>query len=102
MIVQYHWNEWCVEKDDIRVLSSNSGSASKEEKFGSNVLYKKEENGIQTFILSITPVTIHLLVNVSAPSTVWCSAVEMDGVFNELTLMNQKGQSILGNIESEL
>ena len=45
--------------------------------------------------------TIHLLVNVSAPSTVWCSAVEADGTFDELTLMNQqKGQSILGSVES--
>lgn len=58
------------------------------------------ESGIHSFILSITPVTVHLLVNVSTPSTVWCSAMEKDSRLNELAVMNQRqGQYISGSID---
>ena len=48
--------------------------------------------GLETYLISITPVSFHILVNVTSPSTVWCKVIEQDERLKEEKVMAEKCQ----------
>ena len=52
--------------------------------------------GLETYLISITPVSFHILVNVTSPSTVWCDVIEHDERLKEEKVMAEKGQFVKG------
>lgn len=52
--------------------------------------------GVETYLVSITPFSVHIIVNVTSPSTVWCKAIEQEERLKEVKVMAEKGQFVKG------
>lgn len=64
---------------------------------------KKQEGPMEIMVSAITPTSIHLLVNVSRPSAVWCkTSAEGDILSNELIMKSSRGDYVTSNMNCKL
>lgn len=62
------------------------------------LLPKEELKQIRVLVTAITPTTIHLFVNVTSPSTIWCmTSKEEDILNNELIKKSSVRNDVIGN-----
>lgn len=64
------------------------------EKIDLNGNYGRVLGGLGTYLTSITPLSIQVLVNVTSPATVWCRALESEQRLDEEKVMAEGGQQV--------